>query len=502
MNPAAALLALFAGSAEPLGPAPEQVPAGEAVIEYIDRVHQCEPIDETGALTGTLHYIPVRIEPVDMSPVVGVEQIRPLPGNGQSRNQFNPNRIDVVFVGDGYLASELGAYATQVDGFADSMFTYEPYTSYRPLFQVFRVDVVSNQSGVDNDPTQGISRDTAMDMAYWCGGTERLLCVNVSKALGFANAAPDNDLTIAIANSAKYGGAGYTSSDLGTAAARNALAADIVIHEAGHALANLADEYTYGGPVVYSGSEPGESNVSTFDAAEMAQRQTKWHRWLGANFGPFDGPIGTYEGGRYSEQGIYRPSNNGMMRALNRPFNLQNAEATIIEFYKLVDVIDSHTPNDQPITTCQALEVQHVTPLTGSVRVNWLANAQPLLSDSDTLDLCGVGLAPGPYLIEAIAQDTTNWVRNEQARSQHMTELVSWTVVVPQSCPADLSGPVNPGVPDGQLTGADFFEFLTRFEAGDLSIDFSSAANPGVPDGQLTGADFFAYLDLFSQGCN
>ena len=67
--------------------------------------------------------------------------------------------------------------------------------------------------------------------------------------------------------------------------------------------------------------------------------------------------------------------------------------------------------------------------------------------------------------------------------------------------PADLSSPANPGVPDGVLTGADFFEFLDRFSAGDLSIDFSSAANPGVPDGVLTGADFFEFLGLFSQGC-
>ncbi len=67
--------------------------------------------------------------------------------------------------------------------------------------------------------------------------------------------------------------------------------------------------------------------------------------------------------------------------------------------------------------------------------------------------------------------------------------------------PVDLSSATNPGVPDGALTGADFFEFLSRFSDGDLSVDFSSAANPGVPDGALTGADFFFFLDLFSQGC-
>ena len=66
---------------------------------------------------------------------------------------------------------------------------------------------------------------------------------------------------------------------------------------------------------------------------------------------------------------------------------------------------------------------------------------------------------------------------------------------------ADLSSPANPGTPDGLLSGADFFEFLVRFESGDLSVDFSSPANLGTPDGLLSGADFLFYLDLFGQGC-
>ena len=68
-------------------------------------------------------------------------------------------------------------------------------------------------------------------------------------------------------------------------------------------------------------------------------------------------------------------------------------------------------------------------------------------------------------------------------------------------CEADLSSPVNPGVPDNALTGADFFEFLRLFQIGDLRADFSSPTDPGVPDGVLTGADFFEFLDAFQRGC-
>ena len=65
----------------------------------------------------------------------------------------------------------------------------------------------------------------------------------------------------------------------------------------------------------------------------------------------------------------------------------------------------------------------------------------------------------------------------------------------------DISSPADPGVPDGLLSGADFFEFLNRFAAGSLTVDFSSPASPGVPDGLLTGADFLFFLNLFGQGC-
>ena len=74
--------------------------------------------------------------------------------------------------------------------------------------------------------------------------------------------------------------------------------------------------------------------------------------------------------------------------------------------------------------------------------------------------------------------------------------------VIDVSCsPADLSSPTNPGSADGVLTGADFFEFLARFQAGNLSVDYSSPTMPGVPDGVLSGADFFEFLNLFAAGC-
>ena len=96
-------------------------------------------------------------------------------------------------------------------------FAEVPYDTYADYFNIHVVDVVSPESGVDHDPTHPIWRTTAMDMGFWCAGIDRLLCINVTKAYSFANNAPDVDLVLALANSTKYGGAGYSSSDLATA---------------------------------------------------------------------------------------------------------------------------------------------------------------------------------------------------------------------------------------------------------------------------------------------
>ena len=191
-------------------------------------------------------------------------------------------RVDMVFVGDGYTAAELGSFQNHANGQAAAFFQKEPFERYAPYFNVHLVEVISNESGVDNDPTQGISRDTALDMRFWCNGIERLLCVNVSKAYSFANNAPDVDFVVAVANSTKYGGAGYPSNNLGTVSGGNGSASEVMIHEMGHAMGNLADEYTYGGPATWTGGEPGARNVSTFESVEMAATGTKWAAWAGS----------------------------------------------------------------------------------------------------------------------------------------------------------------------------------------------------------------------------
>lgn len=220
-------------------------------------------------------------------------------------------RFDMVIVGDGYTATQQGLLRQHAEAKWSEIAATAPWNKHRNSVNVWLVNVVSNESGVDNDPTQGINRDTALDMYFWCGGIERLLCLNESTAQAYAAQAPGVDAIVAVGNSTKYGGAGYPS--LATVSGGNNQSGQVAIHELGHSVGNLADEYFTPG-TTYTGAEPTEPNVT------RSANGAKWASYLGQPT-PDGGVTGAYRGGRYYENGIYRPSQNSLMRSLGKPFN-------------------------------------------------------------------------------------------------------------------------------------------------------------------------------------
>jgi hypothetical protein len=344
----------------------------------------------------------------------------------------------LVFVGDGYRIEDLSDYENHVNNAINDFFGIEPLQSYLPLFNVHRVDVISNETGVDNDPVNGIEKDTAMDMGFWCSGIERLLCVDTSLAWGFANNVPSTDTILAVANSSMYGGAGYSWAEVGTFSGANSAATDVAIHEFGHSMGNLADEYFYYGDT-YSGPEPSERNASIYDASAMEKLGTKWANWLGASGGPWDGTCSTYEGCMYADFGIYRPSNNSMMRALDRPFNQPSAESFILEMYNIVDPLDDHTQAG----VLDGSETVFVTPveINHPMQIEWFLDGVQLDLDGETsLQISTLGLSAGLYNLQVHVVDPTEWVRDEIARESIMKQTVIWAVQIDEVvCVGDIN---------------------------------------------------------------
>lgn len=446
------LLTIISGS---VSAAPTNAPAGTDINIQLEPVHGCWG-DEHGQLEGGLFFLPMDQEAREI-----IDAVK------HANRGIADNRLDLVIVGDGYTSSEMNQFHTDANGIANSLFRYEPFTSYEPYFRISQVEVVSPESGVDNDPVQGIFRNTALDMAYWCNGTERLLCVSVSKAYTAASAAPDIDQVIAISNSSKYGGAGYSSNNLGTAAGQNSSAAEIAIHELGHSLGDLADEYTYGGPTTYTGGEFGAVDVSIYDRTIQLKESRKWWRWMDTSLTGFDSPVNTFEGGNYSQFGVFRPSNNSMMRSLGRPFNIVSAERLLHQIYREVNPIDDGTPDNAQVSSSDILWVQPMQPLDHDLRVSWYLDDEFLVSavQQTTLDLSTLGLDSGAHQVRVEVVDPTPWVRNEALRDAFMSESRTFTI---QGCTllADFTG-------DGIVDFFDISVFLSAFSAQDPSADFT-----------------------------
>ncbi|MFE4362581.1 MULTISPECIES: M64 family metallopeptidase [unclassified Kitasatospora] len=431
---ATALLAtVLAGAvlgAAPAGarPAGDNRPAGDK-----PSTRQVEVFAEDGGIS--------RAQAPAVSPYLAdrAQGVAPMRGDGDVtalvRNGEPAAKLDVVVIGDGYTAQEQDKFRADAAQKWREMTAVEPYASYRALFNVWAVSAISPESGVTGDPDQGTVRHTALGSYFWCDGVERLLCVDEKAVESYAAKAPQADLVLVVANSTKYGGAGYNDvkSPLGyegiaTVAGGNAKSGQIAVHETGHSLGKLADEYAYDGQGTYQGSEPTEANISTLTADRMRQQGTKWSRWLG-QASPDGGTVGAYEGGGYYPTGLYRPTENSIMRSLGREFNLPGREAMIAGFYRHATPLTSPTANGSRLTAADRLTVD--LPVAGT-RLRWYLDGKelPRLGGRTALDLAELKLTgprSRPHVLTAVATDPTPAVADPALRAK-LTASLSWTV--------------------------------------------------------------------------
>ena len=349
------------------------------------------------------------------------------------RNNGSPsNRVDVTILGDGYTAAEMGKYASDVEAFVTGFFAQQPFDEYQFLFNVHRVDVVSAQSGADHpERSPAVFKNTALDATYNCAAIQRLICVDMTKVnnvLSASVAAEKRDVVLIIVNDPEYGGSGGAVA----VASTHTAAVEVVLHELGHTLGLLADEYAGGGPSCNASVEPSEAN-----ATRATTRPTiKWNAWIDATtpiptFGPTVGLPGLYEEAKYCFTGLYRPTYDSKMRSLDRPFEQINNEQLVKRFYNWAAPIDAITPSGSVslgTAHSQTFTVTTQTPRTHALDVRWRVDGGAVAGTGPSFVLNGSTLAPGNHTVTVEVSDPTAFVRVDPAGALDDNRV--WTVNV------------------------------------------------------------------------
>lgn len=261
--------------------------------------------------------------------------------------------IDIVLMGDAYSDRQIAdsTYHKDLQYLYENLFTEEPYKSYKEMFNVFTVNVVS--------PTEGYEHGSTALGGFFgyeteVGGNDGAVIEYASLAVEYEKL--DNAIVIVAMNSDKYAGTCYMyyPSDT-TITFGNGLSisyfpkggdaetfAQLLHHEAlGHGFAKLADEYAY--------EEYGAVPEST--VALHQEQQTNWGWWKNIDFTndsseirwsrlllderyQYDG-LGAFEGGLTYWTGVWRPTENSIMRYNIGGFNAPSREAIYYRIHKL-----------------------------------------------------------------------------------------------------------------------------------------------------------------------
>lgn len=365
---------------------------------------------------------------------VGSATVVPIQITGDPGKRFN-----IVVVSDGYTQAELPKFREHVNKHLNVMWTIEPFKSYRSYINVYAVEIISGESGVDCDPDLASPRrETPLQMGFWGGcnpsSVQRLLGVDGAAANRYADlvagTSRSNRQLLAMANSETYGGAGGANA---TVSGGNALSALITPHELGHSLGGLQDEYDYLQRGVrgsaYTGAEPSSTHHTLLAEQQMRDQQRKWWRWLGER-SESGGVIGRYEGGLYSGGGVWRPSAHSMMKTLGYYFDQISREQMTQRISAKTTILQDATPAPGPIGADRVVWVETLHPVSHELEVTWTLDGVAVPADgSRNVDLSTMDIVPGVHTLAATVVDPTEFVRDPAVRaSAALTRTRSWTV--------------------------------------------------------------------------
>ncbi len=247
----------------------------------------------------------------------------------------------ILFVSEGYAAGEGEAFFARAEQACGLLLAASPFAEQRERLAVAALHVPSAASGIPAAPGEAVA-GTAFGTHYGTFGMARYMVAEDLHALHRAVDGIAHVTLVILANSTVYGGSGIFNSNATLGAHMDeADFAYVLLHELGHSLGGLGDEY-FGKEITYatdleSAGLPWEPNVSVLDAqgrprwaaqldpglalptpwqheaflalmaagAPPAEQREQVAALLAAE--PLRGRVGAFEGARYLARGLYRP---------------------------------------------------------------------------------------------------------------------------------------------------------------------------------------------------
>jgi hypothetical protein len=180
------------------------------------------------------------------------------------RNGPPSEKVDFLILGDGYTSAERGKFEKDARRLMEILFAVSPYKERRSNFNVWGLCPPAEQSGISR-PSTGVHRRSRVGATYDAFGTERYMLTFENRSFRDVTSFAPYEFVEILANSNTYGGGGIFNL-YSTVAADSAWAPYIFVHEFGHHLAGLADEY-FTSETAYLPPEglpePWEPNVTT-----------------------------------------------------------------------------------------------------------------------------------------------------------------------------------------------------------------------------------------------
>ncbi len=343
------------------------------------------------------------------------------------KNGARDNRINLVYLGDGYRAKELDLYVQNTQTINEEVFRQSPFLEYRRFFNAYAIKVPSKQSGakhpgnaIDEETSGGqpiADPDNYFQSTFDFGQVHRALYPNNASDIFniLATHLPDYDIIFMVVNSPYYGGAGGSFATTST----NSSAPEVAIHEIGHSFGFLADEYDYlGGGRFETANLTQNSDPSTI----------RWKNWLGIN------EIGIYP--MQTDPVWYRPHQFCKMQYLGAPFCSVCKEQLVDRIHQLVNMMDGYAPaatsftltNTNPLSFSVAVVENNPSTIT----VNWYLNnsTSPFATAQTSVSIPYHLLKKGENRIRAEVIDHTDLSKAYLPGVGYVNSL-TWTVTNP-----------------------------------------------------------------------